>query len=129
MTTFREAIEARDIDAVCAMLAEDVVFTSPVAFEPYTGRALVTAIVRGAMRVFEDLRYEVEIGPEGRDHVLIFRARVGERELQGCDILHLDEDGLIDHLTVLVRPLSAARGLAEAMGEQFEAIRREAQRA
>ncbi|MEU5112685.1 nuclear transport factor 2 family protein [Streptomyces longwoodensis] len=127
MRAFREAVEARDMDAVEALLAEDVVFTSPVAFKPYEGRALTAAILRGVLRVFEDFRYERELsGPDGRDHALVFTTRVDGRELTGCDFLHVDEDGLIDRFMVMVRPLSGAQALAAAMGAQFERIAREA---
>ncbi|MEU6225558.1 nuclear transport factor 2 family protein [Streptomyces sp. NPDC047042] len=130
MRAFREAVDARDLDAVEALLAEDIVFTSPVVFRPYTGKAITASILRAVIRVFEDFRYEREIGaPDSRDHALVFRARVGGRELQGCDFLHLDENGLIDELTVMVRPLSAAQELAAAMGAQFEQIAQEAQAA
>ncbi|MDT0436694.1 nuclear transport factor 2 family protein [Streptomyces sp. NPDC005840] len=129
MRAFREAVEAGDLDAVEALLAEDVVFTSPVVFKPYPGKAITAAILRGVVRVFEDFRYERELaGADGRDHALVFRTRVGGRELSGCDFIHLDENGLIDELTVMVRPLSAAQALAEAMGAQFEQIAAEAER-
>ncbi|NYH51107.1 hypothetical protein HNR06_000696 [Nocardiopsis arvandica] len=124
---FRAAVEADDHDAVHALLADDVVFTSPVAFQPYEGRPITAAIVRGVSRVFEDFRYVREIaGADGRDHVLVFEARVGDRRINGCDLLHTDDDGLIDDLVVMVRPLSAANALAEAMGAQFDRIAREA---
>ncbi|MCX4999875.1 nuclear transport factor 2 family protein [Streptomyces longwoodensis] len=127
MRAFREAVEARDMDAVEALLAEDVVFTSPVAFKPYEGRALTAAILRGVLRVFEDFRYERELsGSDGRDHALVFTTRVDGRELTGCDFLHVDEDGLIDRFMVMVRPLSGAQALAAAMGAQFDQIAREA---
>lgn len=127
METFREAVEAGDFGAVEGLLAEDVVFTSPVAFKPYEGRAITAAIVRGVGRVFEDFRYVREItSADGRDQALVFRAKVGEREINGCDFLHLDEDGLIDDFVVMVRPLSAAKALAEAMGAEFERIAAEA---
>ncbi|MFJ7151462.1 nuclear transport factor 2 family protein [Streptomyces sp. NPDC100445] len=127
MRAFREAVEARDMAAVEALLAEDVVFTSPVVFKPYTGRAITAAILRAVVEVFEDFRYVREIGdPDGADHALVFRARVGGRELTGCDFLHVDERGLIDEFMVMVRPLSGAQALAEAMGARFERITREA---
>ncbi|MDO0929078.1 nuclear transport factor 2 family protein [Streptomyces sp. TG1A-8] len=127
MRAFREAVEAGDLDAVEALLADDVVFTSPVAFAPYPGKAITAAILRGVSQVFEDFRYVREIGgPDDRDHALVFAARVGDRELTGCDFLHLDENGLIDGLTVMVRPLSGARALAEAMGARFERIAQDA---
>ncbi|MFD9321386.1 nuclear transport factor 2 family protein [Streptomyces sp. NPDC060053] len=128
MRAFREAVEAGDLDAVEALLAEDVVFTSPVVFKPYPGKAITASILRGVTRVFEDFRYERELdGADGRDHALVFRARVGERELTGCDFIHLNEEGLIDELTVMVRPLSGAQALAAAMGAQFDEILKEAE--
>ncbi|MFF9624569.1 nuclear transport factor 2 family protein [Streptomyces griseosporeus] len=128
MRAFREAVEAGDLDAVEALLADDVVFTSPVVFKPYPGKAITAAILRGASRVFEDFRYVRELtGPDGRDHALVFTARVDGRELTGCDFIHVDEDGLIDELMVMVRPLSGAQALAAAMGAQFDRIAAEAQ--
>ncbi|MEU0257538.1 nuclear transport factor 2 family protein [Streptomyces sp. NPDC006184] len=127
MRAFREAVEARDMAAVEALLAEDVVFTSPVVFKPYTGRAITAAILRAVVEVFEDFRYVREIGdPDGPEHALVFRADVGGRELTGCDFLHVDEHGLIDEFMVMVRPLSGAQALAEAMGARFGEITREA---
>lgn len=127
MHPFRRAVEAGDTSAIEGLLADDAVFTSPVVFKPYHGKAITAAIVRGAARVFEDVRYVREItSADGRDHALIFKATINGRQVHGCDFLHLDEDGLIDDLTVMVRPLSAANALAEAMGAQFDRIQREA---
>ncbi|MCT9011466.1 nuclear transport factor 2 family protein [Streptomyces sp. NPDC054766] len=127
MNSFRKAVEAGDLGAVEDLLADDVVFTSPVAFKPYPGKAITAAILRGVWRVFSDFRYVREIaGADGRDHALVFTAKVGDKEINGCDFLHFDEDGRIDELTVMVRPLTAAQALSEAMGAQFEQISREA---
>ena len=127
MRAFREAVEAGDADAVEALLAQDVVFTSPVVFKPYAGKAITAAILGTVIRVFEDFRYVREIAnPDGRDLVLVFEARVGDRAIQGCDILHFDENGRIDDLMVMVRPLSGAQALQAAMAAQFERIEQEA---
>ncbi len=124
---FRKAVEDRDPAAVEALLAEDVVFVSPVAFKPYPGKAITAAILRGVMRVFEDFTYVREITqPGSRDHAFVFTATVNGRQIQGCDLLHFDEEGKIDEFTVMVRPLSAATALAEAMGAQFDRIAAEA---
>ncbi|MGS2809113.1 nuclear transport factor 2 family protein [Nocardia sp. MW-W600-9] len=125
MHPFRAAVEARDTDAIEALLADDVVFTSPVAFQPYPGKAITAAILRAVIRVFEDFRYVREIG-DGRDHALVFEASVDGKQLTGCDFLHFDDDGRIDEFMVMVRPLSAATALAARMGEQFERIKTEA---
>ena len=89
---------------------------SPIVFQPYRGRAAVGAILAAVSRVFEDFSYVREIGaPDARDHALVFRARVGDKQIQGSDFLHVDESGSIDELVVMVRPLSGALALAEAM--------------
>jgi hypothetical protein len=113
---FRVAVEAGDINAAVALLAEDVVFHSPIAFQPYRGRDAVGTVLRAVVEVFEDFRYVREIGaPDAADHALVFRTRIGAREIEGCDFLHLDENGTITELTVMVRPLNGALALAEAM--------------
>ena len=123
---FRTAVEAGDHDAIAPLLAERVTFLSPVAFTPYYGREMVAAILRGAGRAFSDFRYEREIrSGDGRDIALVFRARVADREVHGCDFLHLDEAGPIEEFCVMVRPLSAANALSAAMAEQFQIIARE----
>jgi hypothetical protein len=127
MDTFRTAVEAGDHAAIEALLADEVVFTSPVAFNPYQGKAITAAILRGVARVFEDFRYVREItSADGRDQALVFRAEVAGLEVNGCDFLRFDEDGRIDDFQVMVRPLSAANALAEAMGAQFDQIAAEA---
>jgi len=123
MHPFRAAVEARDSAAIEAMLADDVVFTSPVAFKPYPGKPMTAAILRGVLRVFEDFRYVREIaGADGRDHALVFTATVNGKQVNGCDFLHFDDEGKIDDFMVMVRPLSGAQALAEAMGAQFAQI-------
>ncbi|WP_338857648.1 nuclear transport factor 2 family protein [Gordonia hongkongensis] len=127
MKQFREAVEARDEQAMRALLADDVVFTSPVAFKPYPGKAITSAILRGVLRVFEDFRYIREINDAGgHDSALVFEAVVGGKKITGCDFIHVNDDGQIDDLMVMVRPLSGAQAVAEAMGAQFDQIAAEA---
>ncbi|MET9329138.1 nuclear transport factor 2 family protein [Tsukamurella sp. NPDC003166] len=125
MREFRAAVEARDGEAFDGLLADDVTFTSPVAFKPYQGRHITAAILRGVLRVFEDFHYLREIN-DGDDHALIFEALVDGKKVTGCDFIHVDADGKIDDFMVMVRPLSAAQALSAAMGAQFGAISEEA---
>lgn len=127
MRAFRDAVEARDFAAIERLIADDVVFTSPVAHTPYPGKAITLAILRNVIEVFQDFRYVREIGAEGvQDHALVFTAKVRDLELTGCDFLRLDEDGRISEFMVMVRPLRAAEALAEEMGARFEQIKRDA---
>ena len=119
---FRAAVEREDREALIAALAEDVRFRSPVVFRTYEGRDLIgTILTEAAMKVFEDFRY-VEQLEDGDVATLIFTARVGDRELDGLDMLRFDGDGRVAELTVMVRPLSGVNALAEAMGRQFERL-------
>ncbi len=119
---FRAAVEAEDPDALTRALAEDVVFRSPVVFKAYEGRSLVsTILVEGAMNVFEDFRYTDQL-EDGDVAALIFKARVGDREVDGLDLLRFDGDGMVSELMVMVRPMSGLNALAEAMGGQFERL-------
>lgn len=123
MHPFRRAVEARDPDALTAVLAEDVVFRSPVVFRPYVGRDTVAPILRAALEVFEDFRYVQEIGtPDGTEHALVFRATVAGCELEGTDLLRTAADGTVVELAVLVRPLTAVIALAEAMRARLAAV-------
>ncbi|WP_306362936.1 nuclear transport factor 2 family protein [Nocardia sp. CC227C] len=127
MHPFRAAVEARDEAAVEALLADTVVFTSPVAFQPYRGKAITAAILRAVIGVFEDFRYVREIADSGgRDHAFVFEATIDGRQITGCDFLHIDDAGKIDEFMVMVRPLSAAQALAARMTEQYERIKAEA---
>lgn len=125
MKAFRDAIEQWDFDAAEQLLADDVVFTSPVAFKPYPGKAITAAILRGVSRVFTDFRYTREI-EEHPHSALVFEAKVGDVSVNGCDFITVNQDGLISELTVMVRPLKAAHALADAMGAQFDQIVKEA---
>ncbi len=119
---FRTAIENRDLDAAVALLREDVVFRSPVVFTPYQGREALRQILAAVIDVFEDFRYVREIGADGApDHALMFEARVGDKQLQGCDFIHVDSDGAIEEFTVMVRPMQAVLALADAMRERLDA--------
>jgi hypothetical protein len=119
MQRFRQAVEANDLDAVEACLADDVVFKSPLVFKPYVGRQQVGLVLRAVATVFQDFRYVGELGGSDGQSALLFTARVGERELEGIDLLRSDERGQVTQLTVMVRPLSAALALGEAMRKKL----------
>ena len=120
MQEFRSAVESRDLDGLVALFTDDIVFRSPVVHAPYQGRDQAKALLAAVSQVFEDFRYTREIGaPGAADSALVFRARVGDREVEGCDFIHLNEEGLIDELSVMVRPLTGVLALAEAMKRQL----------
>ena len=88
-------------------------------------RRAASVLLGAVVQVFEDFRYleQVETGDTA---VLMFEARVGDRELQGVDILRFDDDGLIAELTVMVRPMSGMHALGR--GDAARCSRRRAPR-
>ena len=120
---FRRAVETGDFAAGMDVFSEDVVFNSPVVFKPYEGRDALAMVLGAVVHVFEDFEYINHLEPEGGDSaVLHFKARVGERELEGVDILRFSDAGEVCQLTVMVRPMSGMHALAEAMQAQLEAL-------
>jgi hypothetical protein len=116
---FRSAVEAQDLDAMVDALAEDVVFHSPITFRPFEGREAVAMLLGVVFRTFEEFRYTDELdGDEVK--ALVFQARVGDKEIEGLDLLRFDAAGKIADFTVMVRPLSGAMALADAVGKGLE---------
>jgi hypothetical protein len=117
---FRKAVESGELDNIVAALAPDVTFRSPVVYQPYEGREAVAQVLGAAVQVFEDFRYVAEV-TDGDREMLLFEARVGDRELQGVDLIRLGNDGLVAELIVMVRPMSGMLALAERMRERLAA--------
>src|SRR3954469_5860233 len=113
--SFRDAVLAGDHPGMVEALSPEVVFNSPVAFLPFEGQDAVGQVLGAVMETFDDFRYTDELAG-ATAHALVFSARVGEKEIQGIDLLRFDGEGKIRDFTVLVRPLSATIALAEAMG-------------
>ena len=118
---FRTAVEARSLDLLSAALAPGVTFRSPAVHAPYEGRDLVLVILGAVLEVFEDFAYQAEIR-DGEGEMLRFSARVGDRQVDGVDIVKY-VDGQVTELTVMIRPLSALNAVRDAMAAQLEAGR------
>jgi hypothetical protein len=118
---FREAVERRDHAAMVEELADDVEFHSPVTFRPFVGREAVSVVLGAVLEVLEDFQYTDEL-TDGDAVALVFRARVGDRSVEGLDLLRFDDAGKIGHFTVMVRPASAVMALAEAMGPRVQGV-------
>jgi hypothetical protein len=114
MHPFRAAVEAGDIDAGLALFAEDATLDSPVAFKPFVGIDAVGVVLRAVFETFQDFHYTDEFASDG-SHALVFRARVGDKSVEGLDLIRMEDSGKIKNLTVMVRPMSGLIALAEEM--------------
>src|SRR3954451_7634460 len=115
---FRRAAEAKDLELLTETLREDVELHSPVLFRGFEGREVVTQLLTHVAATLEFLTYTDELR-EANTVALRFKARVGDRELEGIDFLELDEEGRVAVLPVFMRPMSALTAFNERMMERL----------
>ncbi len=117
---WHEMLNTRDMNILNELLAEDVVFRSPVAFNPYPGKPVVTFILTNVIQIFENFTYHREFYSEdGLNVVLEFSANVGEKKLKGIDMIQFNEQGQMIDFEVMLRPKSGLEALAAKMGERI----------
>lgn len=100
------------------VLREDVVLHSPILFRPFEGRDVAIQVLTHVAATLEDFSYTDELA-EGDTVALRFKARVGDRELEGIDFLELDGEGRVAELTVFMRPMSALTRFNEEMAARL----------
>jgi hypothetical protein len=116
---FRAAVESRDFGRVEETLAADVHFRSPVVFASYAGRESVAALLRIVGDVLApQLAYQWQVR-EGDREVLCFTTRVGDRDVEGVDLLRYDGHGQVAELVVMMRPASALAAVRDAVGARL----------
>ena len=121
---WKATVDARDVGGLESLLAEDVVFRSPVVHAPTAGRGPTTLRLAAGMEVFGELAYTHAYVEEPCGVTLQFETSVladdGRRlDVEGVDVFGLDEEGRIASLTVMLRPLSAALAVGARMREQL----------
>ena len=117
---WRQMIENRDMSILSELLADDVMFRSPVAFKPYEGKAVVFFILTNVIQVFENFTYHREFyTEEGLDVVLEFSAQIDQKQLKGIDMIRFNEQGQIVDFEVMIRPKSGLEALALKMGQRM----------
>ena len=120
---WHEMLDTKDMSILNELLAEDVVFRSPVAFNPYSGKQVVFFILTNVIQVFENFTYHREFYTEdGLNVVLEFSANVGEKKLKGIDMIRFNENGQIIDFEVMIRPKSGLDALAAQMGQRMAAF-------
>jgi SnoaL-like domain len=117
---FRRAAESKNLELLTETLREDVVLHSPVLFRGFEGREVVAAVLTEVAATLEDLTYTDELAGD-RTVALRFKAKVGDRELEGIDFLELDDEGKVAELTVFMRPFSALTAFNEQMKVRLQA--------
>lgn len=116
--------QANDLSGVDALLADEVVFISPVVHTPQHGKAVAAMYLRAAFQVLFNpgFRYVREIVGDS-DAMLEFETEVDGVLVNGVDIIKWNAEGRITEFKVMVRPLKAITVIHERMGALFAAAR------
>jgi hypothetical protein len=114
--TWHELVRTQDPSGLDALLADDVVFLSPVVHTPQVGKAITSAYLGAAFKVFFNptFRYVREIaGPS--DAMLEFESTIDGVLVNGVDIIKWNVDNRIIEFKVMVRPLKAINLIHQKM--------------
>lgn len=122
LATWHRLVESQDAKGLDGLLADDVVFHSPVVHAPQLGKAITAKYLAAAFNVFYNptFKYVREvIGP--RDAVLEFSVEIDGISVNGVDMLKWNDNGKLIDFKVLVRPLKAINLIHQKMGAMLQA--------
>ena len=113
-------IRGRDASRLGELLAEDVIFYSPVAHAPQIGKAITTMYLSAAIKVFgnESFRYVREVIGD-TDAVLEFETEIDGILINGVDMIRWSGQGKITEFKVMIRPLKAINLIHQKMSEML----------
>ncbi|MBT4518827.1 MAG: hypothetical protein HOC23_02380 [Halieaceae bacterium] len=115
-------VAERDLDALAAILAENVSMGAPPYWDKLHGRPLVHHLLGLIIHTIEDFTYHREWHDDSRgqgEMALEFKGHVGELDLQGLDLITLNEQGLVQNLDVVLRPMNALEALRDVIAPQM----------
>ena len=121
LESWHSIVRNRNASGLNDLLADDVVFYSPVVHPPQIGRAITTMYLSAAIHVFgnESFRYVREVIGES-DAVLEFESEIDGIIVNGVDMIKWNAAGKITEFKVMVRPLKAINVIREKMGEMLK---------
>jgi hypothetical protein len=122
LAKWHRLVADRDLVALEQILAEDVSMGAPPYWDKLNGRPLVHHLLGLIIRTIEDFSYQREWHDDSRGQgeiALEFHGRVGELELQGIDLISLNERGELQNLDVVIRPMNALEALRDVIAPQM----------
>ena len=122
VATWHQLVKDRNPGGLDRLLAEDVVFHSPVLHAPQNGKILTTMYLTAAFHVLgnETFRYVREI-TGSHDAMLEFEVEIDGICINGADMIKWDDSGQIIEFKVMVRPLKALNLLHQMMEAMLRA--------
>lgn len=122
LDTWHELVKTRNAKGLRDLLADEVVFHSPVVHTPQAGKAVTTQYLAAAFQVFfnASFRYVREVvGPS--DAVLEFQVEIDGITVNGVDMIRWNDEGRITDFKVMIRPLKAINLIHQKMAAMLQA--------
>lgn len=124
LAAWHDIVESRDLKALHALLADDVVFHSPVVHTPQAGKAITLQYLTVAFQVFFNASFHYVRELSGaHDAILEFQVDIDGIQVNGVDMLKWNERGEIIEFKVMLRPLKAINLIHEKMAAMLQARR------
>lgn len=116
LTEWHQIVADRSPRGLAALLADDVVFYSPIVHTPQVGRPITTQYLAAALHVFgnDSFRYVREVVGE-HDAVLEFLVEIEGISVNGVDMIKWNDAGQIVEFKVMLRPLKAVNLIHQKM--------------
>jgi hypothetical protein len=123
LSVWHRLAKTQDSGGLDALLADDVVFHSPIVHTPQVGKPITTLYLSAAFKVFngDSFRYVREVRT-GNDAVLEFVTTIDGITVNGVDMIRWNEEGKITDFKVMVRPLKAINLIHQKMGEMLKML-------
>ena len=126
MKAWHRLVAAKDEAGLDAILADDVVFHSPVVHTPQAGKPITTMYLAAALHVLNNdtFQYVREV-VAGNHAVLEFVTRIDGTVVNGVDMITWGADGRIIDFKVMIRPLKAINLIHRMMGEMLQSMQQD----
>ncbi|PKN19955.1 MAG: hypothetical protein CVU71_06220 [Deltaproteobacteria bacterium HGW-Deltaproteobacteria-6] len=124
ITAWHKLVDTKDAAALDDILAENVVFHSPVVHTPQAGKPITTLYLTAALHVLNNdtFKYLREV-ISGNNAVLEFQTVIDGISINGVDMITWGEDGRITDFKVMLRPLKAVNMVHKMMGDMLQKIK------
>lgn len=112
----------KDLVALGEVLAEDVSMGAPPYWDKLTGRPIVHHLLGLIIHTIEDFTYHREWHDDASgsgEIALEFHGHVGDIDLQGIDLITLNERAELQNLDVMIRPMNALSKLRDVIAPQM----------
>lgn len=124
LARWHEIVASRSPLGLAELLADDVVFRSPIVHTPQEGKARTTMYLTGALHVLgnDTFTYVREV-VDGSNAVLEFTATIDGIEVNGVDMITFNLAGDITDFKVMLRPMKGIQIVGQKMVQMLDGLR------